>query len=164
MGSYVPAQIRTNLDLEKLVDTSDEWIVERTGIRERRIAAPDETSSILGARAGLAAIRAGKADRGGIVGAAARRGGGEAQPLHLAHHCTGVEAELRPGDLPGVCLYADRPGRDRLRQVIAGRLDRRCAPAAGGGAARRQCGHGGDGDQDAGLHRTNSSCRPQRTA
>jgi 3-oxoacyl-[acyl-carrier-protein] synthase-3 len=42
-GSYLPAQVRTNADLEKMVDTSDEWIVTRTGIRERRIAAPDET-------------------------------------------------------------------------------------------------------------------------
>ncbi|MCU3449724.1 3-oxoacyl-ACP synthase, partial [Enterobacter hormaechei subsp. steigerwaltii] len=42
-GSYLPKQVRTNADLEKMVDTSDEWIVTRTGIRERRIAAPDET-------------------------------------------------------------------------------------------------------------------------
>lgn len=41
-GFYVPERILTNFDLEKMVDTSDEWIVERTGIRERRIA-PDET-------------------------------------------------------------------------------------------------------------------------
>lgn len=42
-GSYLPEQVRTNADLEKMVDTSDEWIVTRTGIRERRIAAADET-------------------------------------------------------------------------------------------------------------------------
>ncbi|CAH0533029.1 3-oxoacyl-[acyl-carrier-protein] synthase 3 protein 1 [Vibrio stylophorae] len=42
-GSYLPAQVRTNADLEKMVDTSDEWIVARTGIKERRIAAADET-------------------------------------------------------------------------------------------------------------------------
>ena len=40
-GSYLPKNIRTNADLEKMVDTSDEWIVTRSGIRERRIAAPD---------------------------------------------------------------------------------------------------------------------------
>ncbi|MBO5515178.1 MAG: 3-oxoacyl-ACP synthase, partial [Schwartzia sp.] len=40
-GFYVPERILTNFDLEKMVDTSDEWIVERTGIRERRIA-PDD--------------------------------------------------------------------------------------------------------------------------
>ena len=41
MGSYVPEKIMTNYDLEKLVDTSNEWIVERTGIRQRHIAAPE---------------------------------------------------------------------------------------------------------------------------
>ena len=40
-GSYLPSQIRTNADLEKMVDTSDEWIMERTGISQRRIAAPE---------------------------------------------------------------------------------------------------------------------------
>ena len=62
VGRYVPDRIVTNADLERMVDTSDEWIVERTGIRERRIAAPDETSSVLGARAGLAAIESAQID------------------------------------------------------------------------------------------------------
>nr|WP_321370898.1 beta-ketoacyl-ACP synthase III [uncultured Desulfuromusa sp.] len=44
-GSYLPEQIRTNHDLEKMVDTSHDWIVARTGIEERRIAAPDECTS-----------------------------------------------------------------------------------------------------------------------
>src|SRR5262245_60183472 len=46
-GMYVPDAVLTNADLERMVDTSDEWIVERTGIRERRIAAPDQASSDL---------------------------------------------------------------------------------------------------------------------
>jgi 3-oxoacyl-[acyl-carrier-protein] synthase-3 len=46
-GMYVPDRVLTNHDLEKMVETSDEWIVERTGIRERRIAAPDQASSDL---------------------------------------------------------------------------------------------------------------------
>src|SRR6516225_791158 len=46
-GMYVPERVLTNRDLEKLVETSDEWIVERTGIRERRIAALDQASSDL---------------------------------------------------------------------------------------------------------------------
>ena len=46
-GMYVPERVLTNADLAKLVDTSDEWIVERTGIRERRIAAPEQASSDL---------------------------------------------------------------------------------------------------------------------
>ncbi len=50
-GSYLPERILSNADLERLVDTSDCWIVERTGIRERRIAAPDETTSTMAARA-----------------------------------------------------------------------------------------------------------------
>lgn len=55
-GSYLPEQVRTNADLEKMVDTSDEWIVTRTGIRERRIAAPDETVSTMGYEAAKRAL------------------------------------------------------------------------------------------------------------
>ncbi|MDQ0114404.1 ketoacyl-ACP synthase III [Paenibacillus harenae] len=47
IGSYVPERVMTNADLEKLVDTNDEWIVPRTGIRERRIAAEHEYTSDL---------------------------------------------------------------------------------------------------------------------
>lgn len=57
-GSYLPAAVRTNTDLEKMVDTSDTWIVERTGIRERRIAGPDETIATMSHQAGLRAIEA----------------------------------------------------------------------------------------------------------
>ncbi len=46
-GMYVPDRVLTNDDLAKMVDTTDEWVVERTGIRERRIAAPDQASSDL---------------------------------------------------------------------------------------------------------------------
>lgn len=55
-GSYLPAKILTNLDLEKMVETSDEWIVTRTGIQERRIAEEGEFTSIMGAKAALAAL------------------------------------------------------------------------------------------------------------
>ncbi|MEW6096697.1 MAG: beta-ketoacyl-ACP synthase III [bacterium] len=55
-GSYTPSHVLTNFDLEKMVDTSDEWIRARTGIRERRIADPEIASSDLGARAALAAL------------------------------------------------------------------------------------------------------------
>jgi 3-oxoacyl-[acyl-carrier-protein] synthase III len=47
LGSHVPSRVLTNDELAKMVDTSDEWIVERTGIRERRIAAPEEALSDL---------------------------------------------------------------------------------------------------------------------
>lgn len=50
-GAYLPDRVLTNDELAKMVDTNSEWIVERTGIRERRIAAPDETSSTIGAEA-----------------------------------------------------------------------------------------------------------------
>ncbi|AKH64800.1 MULTISPECIES: beta-ketoacyl-ACP synthase III [Photorhabdus] len=55
-GSYLPAQVRTNADLEKMVDTSDEWIVTRTGVRERRIATDDETVAMMGLWAAEKAI------------------------------------------------------------------------------------------------------------
>ncbi len=51
LGYYVPEHRLTNSDLEKLVDTTDDWIVSRTGIRERRIAAPDEATSDLAIKA-----------------------------------------------------------------------------------------------------------------
>jgi 3-oxoacyl-[acyl-carrier-protein] synthase-3 len=56
-GRYAPSQVLTNADLEKIVDTSDEWIRSRTGIRERRVAAAHETTASMGAVAGLRAIR-----------------------------------------------------------------------------------------------------------
>ncbi|HEY9129129.1 MAG TPA: beta-ketoacyl-ACP synthase III [Sulfurovum sp.] len=51
IGAYVPEKILTNADLEKMVDTTDEWIVKRTGIKERRIAAADEYTSDMAAKA-----------------------------------------------------------------------------------------------------------------
>lgn len=53
---YVPDKILTNADLEKMVDTSDEWITTRTGIKERRIASEDQASSDLGIEAGRRAL------------------------------------------------------------------------------------------------------------
>ncbi len=55
-GSYLPERIMTNADLEAFVDTSDEWITSRTGIRERRIAAEGEYTSHLASKAGLKAL------------------------------------------------------------------------------------------------------------
>ncbi len=55
-GMYAPEQRLTNADLERLVDTSDEWIQARTGIKERRIAAPDETTGTMAVAAGRAAL------------------------------------------------------------------------------------------------------------
>ena len=57
-GSYLPPKVLTNADLEKLVDTSDEWIVTRTGISERRIAPEEEATSDLALRAAQSALEA----------------------------------------------------------------------------------------------------------
>src|SRR5690242_8412244 len=57
VGSYVPAKILTNADLEKMVETTDEWIMTRTGIRERRIAANNEFTSDLAAHAAQRALQ-----------------------------------------------------------------------------------------------------------
>jgi 3-oxoacyl-[acyl-carrier-protein] synthase III len=55
-GSYLPNQVLTNADLARKVDTSDEWIVQRTGIHERRIAAPGEFTSHMATHAARAAL------------------------------------------------------------------------------------------------------------
>src|SRR5438270_9456375 len=57
-GSYLPEKRLTNDDLSRLVDTNDEWIVQRTGIKERRIAAPEESTATLAANAARRALAA----------------------------------------------------------------------------------------------------------
>ncbi len=56
IGSYVPERVLTNADLEKIVDTTDDWITSRTGIRERRMAAEDEYTSTMGIAAARIAL------------------------------------------------------------------------------------------------------------
>src|ERR1700685_1534969 len=56
VGSYVPERIVTNADLEKLVDTTDEWITSRTGIKARRVAAADQFTSDLAVQASTKAM------------------------------------------------------------------------------------------------------------
>ncbi|HEB9328059.1 TPA: ketoacyl-ACP synthase III [Campylobacter coli] len=56
IASYVPEQILSNYDLEKIIDTTDEWITRRTGIKERRIASKDESTSDLGTKAAIKAV------------------------------------------------------------------------------------------------------------
>ncbi|NGX28638.1 MAG: 3-oxoacyl-[acyl-carrier-protein] synthase 3 [Candidatus Anoxychlamydiales bacterium] len=56
LGSYLPKKVLTNADFEKMIDTSDEWITSRTGIKERRIAADDEFTSDMGYEAAKKAI------------------------------------------------------------------------------------------------------------
>ena len=56
-GSYVPEKRLTNEDLARMVDTSDEWIVQRTGIKERRIAGSHESTATLASLAGTRALQ-----------------------------------------------------------------------------------------------------------
>jgi 3-oxoacyl-[acyl-carrier-protein] synthase-3 len=60
VGSYVPEKVLTNFDLEKIVETTDEWITTRTGIKARRIAAENEFTSDMAAKAALRAMQQGK--------------------------------------------------------------------------------------------------------
>src|SRR5436305_5518142 len=59
-GSYTPAKVLTNEDLSRIVDTSDEWITTRTGIKERRIAGKEEQTSDMASKAALKAIEQAK--------------------------------------------------------------------------------------------------------
>ncbi len=61
-GSYLPKTIVTNDDLAKRIDTSDEWIVQRTGIKRRHVAGPDEKTSDLATAAARAALASAKLD------------------------------------------------------------------------------------------------------
>ena len=62
IGSYLPRRRLTNQDLEKVVETSHEWIVQRTGIEARHIADDDETTSVLGIQGGRGGPRRCRAD------------------------------------------------------------------------------------------------------
>jgi 3-oxoacyl-[acyl-carrier-protein] synthase-3 len=66
IGAYIPEKILSNSDLEKMVDTTDEWITKRTGIKERRIARDDEYTSDMGAEASAQAIERAGIERGDI--------------------------------------------------------------------------------------------------
>ncbi len=66
VGGYVPERVLTNAELEEMVDTSDEWIVSRTGIRERRIAAPDQATTDLAAEAVRDLLRRTGTDAGDV--------------------------------------------------------------------------------------------------
>lgn len=95
LGVYVPERILTNDDLTKLVDTTDEWIVQRTGIRTRHIAEPDQAASDLGVPASLAALR---------------EAGVEAADLDLIIGATTTPDMIFPAM---ACLIQDRIGAKR---------------------------------------------------
>ncbi len=66
IGAYVPEKVLTNFDLEKMIDTTNEWIYKRTGINERRLAADDEYTSDMGAKAAEVAIKRAGIDKSDI--------------------------------------------------------------------------------------------------
>lgn len=92
LGCYVPPRVLTNFDLEKMVDTSNEWILERTGIRERHIADPDMATSDMAVEAARAAL--------------ARRGI-EASELDAILVCTVTPDMMFPST---ACIVQDRIG------------------------------------------------------
>jgi 3-oxoacyl-[acyl-carrier-protein] synthase III len=65
-GSYVPERVLSNADLERIVDTTDEWIMSRTGIKERRVAAPDEATSHMATHAARRALEQAGVDPGDV--------------------------------------------------------------------------------------------------
>jgi 3-oxoacyl-[acyl-carrier-protein] synthase-3 len=95
LGTYVPPGVLTNHDLERMVETSDEWILARTGIRERRMAAPDVATSDMAVEAARVAL-----DRRGI----------SATELDAIIVCTVTPDMLFPAT---ACLVQDRLGADR---------------------------------------------------
>lgn len=66
VGSYLPEKIITNFDLEKIVETSDEWIFERTGIKQRHVADDNEFTSDLAYKASMEAIKSANIDKNSI--------------------------------------------------------------------------------------------------
>ncbi|AQW80662.1 beta-ketoacyl-[acp] synthase III (KASIII) [Campylobacter pinnipediorum subsp. pinnipediorum] len=100
IASYVPEKVLTNLDLEKMVDTSDEWITKRTGIKERRIA-KEEVTSDLGTKAAEVAIaRSGisKADIDAVICATI-------SPDHFCMPSTACKIALNLGLNVGVTAF-----------------------------------------------------------
>lgn len=91
-GGYLPATVRTNDDLSKMVDTSDSWIYERTGIKSRRIAAADETASSMAENASREAI-----ERAGI----------DPQTIDMIIVATGTPDRVYPST---ACLLQQRLG------------------------------------------------------
>jgi 3-oxoacyl-[acyl-carrier-protein] synthase III len=112
VGSYAPAKVLTNDDLSKIVDTSDEWIFTRSGIRERRIAAADEACSDLAIKAATAALADAKvnaADIDLLIVATCTPDHPLPSTACLVQHKLGVPAHATCFDIAAACsgfLYA----------------------------------------------------------
>ena len=100
-GSYLPAKIVTNADLEKLVDTTDEWIRTRTGIERRHLASPEETTSSLSTEAAKRAMEAAGVEAGDIDFIAV---GTTTPDLLFPNVATLVQARLGIHDTPAFSL------------------------------------------------------------
>ena len=109
-GAYAPEKVLTNADLEKMVETSDAWITNRTGIKERRIAAPGELTSDMAVKAAVP-----------CAGDGAHPGRG-AGPDRRRHHLPGHADAVHRGDGAG---QARREEGLRLRP-LCGRARARC--------------------------------------
>ena len=125
-GSYLPEQVRTNADLEKMVETSDEWIVTRTGIRERRIAAAHETVATMGFEAAKQALAmAGvSAEQIGLIIVATTSGTHAFPAFDVAAACAGFTYALSVAD-----QYVKNGAVDYALVVGADVLARTCDPA-----------------------------------
>lgn len=112
VGSYAPPKVLTNADLAKMVDTSDEWIFSRSGIRERRIAAADEACSDLALKAATAALADAKMSAGDIdllIVATASPDSPLPSTACIVQHKLGVPAHATCFDIAAACsgfLYA----------------------------------------------------------
>ena len=125
LATYVPPRVLTNADLEKMVDTNDEWILQRTGIRERHIVDPGVATSDLAAEASREAIaRAGLTSRGHRLHRRRHHDAGHAVSEHgvsaAGEDRRGQRVGLRPvRRLLGVHLRADDGGAVRRRWCAA---------------------------------------------
>lgn len=154
MGIHVPEKVLTNEELQQMVDTSDEWIRTRTGIRERRIAAPDEATSDLALRAAAnaledAGVKPGEVDL--IIVATNtpdmlfpataclvqdKLGAGNAGAFDLLAGCTGFIYALSVGAqfiAAGTCRYVLVVGAETLSRILNWR-DRNTCVLFGDGA------------------------------
>ena len=119
LGTYVPPKVLTNQDLEKMVDTNDQWIVERTGIRERHVLSPGKGVSDICVEAAKKCLAA----RGIAASESSRQSS---------------SARLRPDMMfpSTACLVQDKTRRERRVGIrCLGRLLGFCLCAAGGSEA-----------------------------
>ena len=93
LGTYAPPKVLNNHDLERLVDTNDEWIVTRTGIKERHIADPEETTSDMAEKASRIALQ---------------EAGIEGDDLDFIIVATNTPDTLFPSTASGIALTAKR--------------------------------------------------------